>query len=62
MDAQKVGGVETSKKGNWRYINFGAQIVATYSDPLTLAAALLGSMPAAEIEELLRNGQIARMA
>ena len=37
----------------WRYEDDG--IVATYPDRLTLAAALLSSMPVEEIEELLRN-------
>ncbi len=52
MPANKVGAVEA---GEWKEINGGWHIKATYTEPFTLAVALLGSMPTEEIIERLKN-------
>jgi hypothetical protein len=43
--------------GKWRRFNFGTQIKATYSEPFTLACALLFSrkMSVEEILEVMRD-------
>jgi hypothetical protein len=49
IPAGNVGAVEA---GKWQKICMGMWIKATYSEPFTLAAALLGSM---SNEEILRR-------